>query len=118
MLINYSLYSFFGRSTFNSLKWVRDAKHEAYLNIQEIKGVTRQFTSEDKDFVPMVAFECRGLEPIDWRPESGFTVTGISGTKWEDVDLSEKEWTEYDEKSQDSVSIMDLQWEFRVHKEK
>jgi hypothetical protein len=100
------------------LKWVRDARHEAYLNIQEVKGVTRAFTSDDTDFVPLVGFDCRGLDPIDWRPEGGFVITGESGQVWEDVDLSEKEWMEYDEKKGDSVSVMNLQWEFRVHKGK
>ena len=45
--------------------------------------------------------------------QGGFTVEGASGRVWEDVDLSEKEWTEWDDKADESVSIMDLQWEFR-----
>lgn len=45
-------------------------------------------------------------------------VRAKSGTVWEDVDLSDKEWADYDERSGESVSIMELQWEFRVHREK
>jgi hypothetical protein len=108
------------RGTANfTLKWTKDSKHESYLNVQEVKNVTRPFTSEDHGkFVPIIGFECRGLEPVDWRPEDGFIVKAPSGTVWEDVDLSEKEWADYDEKSGESVSIMELEWEFRVHKEK
>jgi hypothetical protein len=64
------------------------------------------------------------------------------GAKFEDVDLgevrearlrmrhrqalshaarrvpSQGEWTEYDEKAGESVSVMDLKHEFRVHREK
>ena len=100
------------------LKWVRDAKHEASLNVQQIKGVTRSFTSEDVDYVPIVAFECRGMEPIDWMPDAGFIIKSNSGQIFTDVDLSEKEWADYDEKSGDSVSVMNLEWIFRVHREK
>eukprot|EP00887_Chlorella_sp_A99_P001614 scaffold8.g1614.t1 len=75
------------------LKWVRDAKHEAYLNLQ-----------------------ARGLGQFSDTRSAGFLVKGKSGQVWEDVDLSEREWVDYDEKSGASVSIMGLEWEFRVHK--
>jgi hypothetical protein len=45
--------------------------------------------------------------------QDGFVVEGTSGKVWEDVDLSDKEWADYDDKSNESVSIMELQWEFR-----
>lgn len=48
--------------------------------------------------------------------QDGFLVQTSSGQKFEDVDLSEGEWTEYDEKLGDSVEIMELQWRFAVHK--
>ena len=162
------------------LKWVRDSKHEAYLNVQQVKGVTRALTAADEgQFVPIAGFDCRGLDPIDWRPEvrcdsggcsppppslslflleqlrgpaapssprlgsravplsvcrasrsrrcvhrrfvalqGGFVVKSAGGKTWEDVDLGDKEWADYDERKGESVSIMDLEWEFRVHKEK
>lgn len=107
------------RGTANfALKWVRDARHEASLNVQQVKGVTRDLTSEDQGFVPIVAFECRGMDPIDWKPDGGFVIKARSGKVFEDVDMSEGEWADYDEKSGESVSVMELQWQFRVHKEK
>ena len=48
--------------------------------------------------------------------QDGFSVETTSGQTFEDVDLSDKEWTEYDEKLGTSVEIMDLQWRFDVHK--
>lgn len=52
------------------LKWVKDTRHEAYMNVQQVKGVTRALTAADEHkFVPIIGFDCRGLEPIDWRPE-------------------------------------------------
>ena len=50
--------------------------------------------------------------------QGGFVVKSAGGKTWEDVDLSDKEWADYDERKGESVSIMELEWEFRVHKEK
>eukprot|EP00040_Diaphanoeca_grandis_P016631 m.86111 g.86111 ORF g.86111 m.86111 type:complete len:174 (-) comp25928_c0_seq1:110-631(-) len=67
--------------------------------------------------VPIAAFDCRGLEPIRCEIGTGFIVTSTSGTVFtEDVDLSE-EWSDYDEKSNESVSITGLTTEFRILKE-
>lgn len=43
-------------------------------------------------------------------------IETTGGARFEDVDLSEGEWTEYDEKLGESVELMDLQWRFNVHK--
>ena len=104
------------------MKWAKDSKHVAWMNVEcggNCKGVIREgITEGDRgEFVPLVGFECRGLEPVDWHPEDGFVVTASgSNAVWEDVDLSEREWYEYDEKSGESVSVTGLEWEFRVHK--
>lgn len=62
----------------------------------------------------IVAFECRGIEPVEFRPSEGWLakVEG-SGKVFNDVDLSEKEWVEYDENIQDSVGIYDFEYELR-----
>lgn len=41
--------------------------------------------------------------------QDGFLVQSESGTKFDDVDLSEGEWVEYDEKLGDSVGIYELE---------
>ena len=53
---------------------------------------------------------------LQFSGQDGFIVETSSGQKFEDVDLSEGEWTEYDEKLDESVEIMSLQWRFAVHK--
>lgn len=155
------------RGTANfAMKWAKDSRHEASLSVQQIKGMTRSFTADDAgSFVPVVAFECRGLEPIDWQPgvrldiggvrfgfdpfisfllpsvlpkkiavewhclwssnpdvlsrlQENFIVKGLGKTVWEDVDLSSLEWADYDEDTQESVSIMELEWKFEVYRPK
>ena len=40
----------------------------AYLNVERVKGVTREVTGEDEGaWVPVMGFECRGLEPVSAR---------------------------------------------------
>eukprot|EP01111_Echinosteliopsis_oligospora_P016099 TRINITY_DN6570_c0_g1_i1.p1 TRINITY_DN6570_c0_g1~~TRINITY_DN6570_c0_g1_i1.p1 ORF type:complete len:172 (-),score=25.22 TRINITY_DN6570_c0_g1_i1:88-603(-) len=56
-------------------------------------------------YAPIGTFECRGLEITEYQPRDGFLVTAPTGSKWEDVDLSE-DWNEYDEKGQCSVGVM------------
>lgn len=108
------------RGTANfAMKWVPDSKHQAYLNVMtELKGIIKPLTADHEGkYVPIVAFDCRGLEPIAWLPNDSFIVKGAGGRMvWEDVDLSEGEWVEYHESCGGEVSIMDLKWKFEVHK--
>jgi hypothetical protein len=49
--------------------------------------------------------------------QDGFIVTASNGTVFEDVDLSD-DWSEYEEKAKEVISISDLKWRFSVRKEK
>jgi hypothetical protein len=40
-------------------------------SMQHIKGVTGPLTAESEGFVPIIGFECRGLEPTDFKPRVG-----------------------------------------------
>ena len=97
--------------------------------------------SDNNKFKTVVVFDCRGIEPVDFSPRNGWTVTDLSwpgvesfirnvevrgwredededdggretGTEFTDVDLTEKEWAEYDEKSGESTLISELEVNF------
>lgn len=40
----------------------------------------------------------------------------MGGHKWSDVDLSDKEWSEYDDDAGDSVGIYELEWRFETRR--
>lgn len=63
-----------------------------WVNILEIDARGIDF----KDFVPEGRWECSGAE---------------TGTKFEDVDLEEGEWHDYDENSQGEVAIVEAEWQ-------
>jgi hypothetical protein len=99
-------------------KWVRDAKHAASIVVETtVKGVTRDLTGEDEGaWVPVCGFECRGIEPTALHLGGGFTVTTPAGTVFEDVDLSEGDWVDFDEKGGDSVGIYGMEARFEVRR--
>ncbi|ROW00634.1 hypothetical protein VSDG_03261 [Cytospora chrysosperma] len=62
----------------------------------------------------ILEFDCRGLEFVDFKPEGEWLAEGLeSGSKFTEIDLSEGEWFDYDEKAGDEVSIKDIKWEIK-----
>jgi hypothetical protein len=61
----------------------------------------------------VIIFECRGVEPFDFSPRVGFSAEAVkSGTLFEDIDLSDGDWAEYDEEGQQSVGIFSVEHRF------
>ncbi|XP_037083481.1 UPF0587 protein v1g245604-like [Pollicipes pollicipes] len=91
-----------GRGHANLVVKCKLCGRENTLDIVENSG--RPLTESDI-FQTVVAFDCRGLEPTDFSPRIGWACRGTdSDTPFANVDLSEKEWVEYDEKANQSVS--------------
>ncbi|CAN0130666.1 unnamed protein product [Ascophyllum nodosum] len=100
------------------VKW-RGSKKQATANIVDIKKVTTKGeikVEQSGEFVPILALDCRGLEPVEWHPSTDFAVTSGGGTVFESdaVDLSEGDWSEYCEKSSMPVSIMEIEHRFET----
>lgn len=50
-------------------------------------------------YATIVTVECRGLELVGFEPREGWKAKGHeSGTPFEDIDLTEGDWADYDEK--------------------
>jgi len=74
--------------------------------------IPREIKSEDnEEFVPMIAFDCRGLEPCKFYPMGDeFIVVSEGGKDFDqDVDLSEGDWADYDDENDTPVSISSFQ---------
>jgi hypothetical protein len=115
------------------IKWAGSNK-QSYINVVPMRGVTGQYTADDSgSFVPIVAFECRGkasslgamrrkyatyigAEPVAWHPKVDFVVESTGGTLFENVDLSERDWADYDEENDVPVSVTELEYTISVHK--
>jgi len=100
-----------------AMKFDKSEKHQSYLNVVQIKGVTRAQTADDTGMVPLIAFECRGLEPVRWTPTGPYYGKADGGGSWDDIDLKNEDWCEYDEKLDIPVGVnKEIKYEFRLHK--
>ncbi|CAI5472309.1 unnamed protein product [Closterium sp. Yama58-4] len=89
-------------------------------SISLVEGHGKPFTAEDcenRKFVPLVCLDCRGMEPVEFIPKDCWHAEGAeSGTKFEDIDLSDQEFSDYDEKAGESVSILNFESQIKVMK--
>jgi hypothetical protein len=79
-----------------------------------IRESISSYTVDDNNrFKTVLILDCRGIEPVDFSPRSGYSVRGAeSGTHFEDISLEEKEWVDYDEKTKESVAIYEFTHNF------
>ncbi|XAR69272.1 hypothetical protein NMG60_11000800 [Bertholletia excelsa] len=84
-----------------------------------IAGQGRPLTqeiSEAGNYSPLMGFDCRGFEPLEFAFGGGWKVESIEGTQFDGVDLSGGEFAEYDEKGECPVMISNPRAVFSVVK--
>ncbi|TDL28510.1 DUF866-domain-containing protein [Rickenella mellea] len=68
---------------------------------------------ENGQFSPLIVLDCRGLEFVDFDPKGTWKCVGLeSGTIFPEVDLTDGEWTDYDEKASTPVGVMAIESEW------
>ena len=80
--------------------------------LEDTKAVGTYTYEQTGKFGVFVVMDCRGMEPIDWLPGGDFECSGAETSSKFDVEFEEAEWTGYDEKSSQPVSITELEWNF------
>lgn len=71
-------------------------------------------SSETGKYAPLMVFDCRGFEPMDFAFSSGWKAESMEGTKFEDIELSGGDFAEYDEKGECPVMISNVRAMFKV----
>lgn len=75
--------------------------------------VSKYTVDDSNSFKNMVVFDCRGISITDFSPRNGFKCQGLeSNTVFEDINLEEKEWVDYDDKLNQPVGIYEVQHKF------
>ncbi|KAJ4416397.1 hypothetical protein N0V85_002291 [Neurospora sp. IMI 360204] len=88
----------------------KNCKRESSASIKAAPAAYEQTEPAKKQKI--IEFDCRGLEFVEFNPEGSWLAEGVdSNTKFADIDLTEGEWFDYDEKANDEVSIKELKWE-------
>eukprot|EP01038_Epipyxis_sp_PR26KG_P011755 gene11755-15729_t len=91
------------------IKWP-GAKSQSYIKIVSIKKNDGCYHADDSgNFVSILALECRGLEILSWIPGIDFVVESIGGSAFENVDLTDGDWADYDEDNDTAVSVTNLE---------
>lgn len=88
-------------------------------SINMVEGRGRPYTLEDSEtgkFVPVMCFDCRGIEPSEFSSRDTWIAKGVKGTEFKDIDLSDGEFAEYDEKASCPVGISNLEHRFVITK--
>jgi len=70
------------------------------------------YSAENGQSAPFVTLDCRNLEFVGFDPTGTWKCVGVSGAVFQDVDLSEGEWVDYDEKSALPVGISNVEGEW------
>merc|ERR1719343_1426024 len=82
------------------------------------EGAPRAFTGDDGNdtWVPIMALECRGLEPYEFLPmKDEFIIISENGFVFdEDVEFVDGEWADYDAENDCPVAISDLEFKFEA----
>ncbi|ODV82361.1 DUF866-domain-containing protein [Suhomyces tanzawaensis NRRL Y-17324] len=85
----------------------KECKREHSANILK----TNQSLSEDSKSAALLEIDARGIDFVEFIPDGRFEAVGPeSGTKFEEIDLEENEWYDFDEKAGEEVSITDVEW--------
>ncbi|XP_062160055.1 uncharacterized protein LOC133867339 [Alnus glutinosa] len=79
------------------------------------KPLTQEVSQSGKH-TPLMLFDCRGYEPVEYVFDGGWKAESIEGTKFHEIDLSGGEYAEYDEKGECPVMISNLRSKFDVVK--
>ncbi|BES93087.1 Eukaryotic protein of unknown function (DUF866) [Nesidiocoris tenuis] len=87
--------------------------------IDVVRDSIKHLKSNDNDLMekqPIVVFDCRGVEPVAFDPQSDWIAKSVGGYTFESVDFSEDEngdaWFGYDDTAKVSVSVTDLKSSF------
>lgn len=102
-----------GRGGTANFVWkCKSCKREANAKF-DAASPTKPYSSENGQLEPFLILECRNLEFIGFDPQGTWKCVGVeSGTVFDDVDLTEGEWTDYDEKTTLPVGISKVEGEW------
>eukprot|EP01033_Poteriospumella_lacustris_P016394 gene16394-11720_t len=94
------------------IKWPY-THEQAYIKIVNHRGVKSSYNEADSgEFVTILALECRNIEVTAWYPSEDFIVRTKNDTVFSKVDLSDRDWAEYDEEHDATVSVANLEYRF------
>lgn len=103
-----------GRATANLVQKCKFCGREGSIQMIPEQGQSLTLEqSQAERFSPLMVFDCRGFEPIEFSFGNGWKAESASGTFF-DVDLSGGEFADYDEKGECPVGVSNPRANFKV----
>lgn len=95
-----------------------DKNAYASITVEAIpKTVKSDITSDDfGKSVPLLAVDCRGCDIESWTAIGFYSARTHSGTVFDNVDLSQKEWYDVDTELNEPVSITNVETSVQWHR--
>lgn len=88
----------------------RECKLEHSATITRTKDTVD--VEDNNKFKSLLTIDARGIDFNEFIPEGRFQCVGSNSTsKFDEVDLIDGEWYDYDDNSNEEVSITDIKWE-------
>ncbi|KAJ4797189.1 UPF0587 protein [Rhynchospora pubera] len=106
-----------GRGTTNLVQKCKLCSRDG--TIQMVAGQGKPLTDtqgQSGQYTRLMIFDCRGFEPVEFSFGDGWKAESISGETTFEMDLSEGDFADYDEKSECPVGISNLKAVFKVVK--
>ncbi|KAI8880931.1 DUF866-domain-containing protein, partial [Backusella circina FSU 941] len=105
------------RGTANLVMRCKFCKRDMSIQFEPNFKIKKYDGENSNKFQQMAQFDCRGVDMVDFSARDGWVAKGAeSGTSFEDIDLTEGEWVEYDEKSGEPVGISNIEVQFKKEK--
>ncbi|CBY13004.1 unnamed protein product [Oikopleura dioica] len=104
-----------GRGLANMVLNCKLCGRESNISIED--GSRVAYDVEKGGFQQIVSFDCRGLEPVEWECRGGLVATTEKGKKFE-VELEDGEWYDFDDDASESISVTNIQNQFKKLKGK
>ncbi|KAI0053343.1 DUF866-domain-containing protein [Auriscalpium vulgare] len=85
-------------------------RRESSARFEPASTVIPYSADANGQFASFLTIDCRGLEFIGFDPRGTWKCKGVeSGTVFDEVDLTDGEWVDYDEKTKEPVGITNIE---------
>lgn len=89
----------------------QDCKKSHSASIERTKE--KIVIGEKNNWVTLLNIDARGIEFLDFSPIGQWTCIGQKGSRFNDVDLEDLEWYDFDEDMSQEVSITDVKFQIK-----
>ena len=96
------------------MRWAKGAQ-QSYIKIVPVKKVDGTYTAKDSGtWKTIVGLECRGLTVKKVIITTDFNAISTGGTTFEQIDLTDNDWTDYDDQNGNDVSVSVMSFESKI----